>query len=167
MPDPGEPRADQHPADRVQRRLRDLPHDHRPEGLKRGARETWREQEQKPLQRRWDAEHRRQPPWAAANEPPTRPRKWREQPPLRGSRRCSSLPASAQALKPSAPQSRPRRRPAPVRPPKTAKVEILYIVQTWLRHPDRQGRGLPEDRAGARGRGGRYSRGDPEDWREF
>src|SRR5450755_3331667 len=104
MPDPGEPRADQHPADRAQRRLRDLPHDHRPEGLKRGARETWREQEQKLIQRRWDAEHRRQPPWAAANEPPTRPRKWREQPPLRGSRPVllpTSVRSGAQTISPT------------------------------------------------------------------
>jgi hypothetical protein len=142
IPERREPAADQHPRDRPQPGRGDLANDHRPERLKRRAGEARREQEQKLLQRRWDAEHRRQPPWAAANGPPIRPRKWREQPTLRGTRRCSfTPPLSVRSATPSAHPARPAppRRP-PRRTLKSAKAEGVLVVSTERAGLGRAGR---------------------------
>jgi len=131
MPDPGEPATGQHPADGTQRRLRDLADNHRPERLKRRARETWREQEQKLIQRRWNAEHRRQPPVGAADRAATRPRHrlWTPtssgKPPLLLPRTSAARPLSRPDRSQRPPPTWPSRpRPHPAHNLKSAKAEF-------------------------------------------
>jgi len=60
MPDLRQPRAEQHPGHAPQPGLGDLADHQRPERMKGRFRETRREQEQQLIQRKRQAEHRRQ-----------------------------------------------------------------------------------------------------------
>nr|WP_256465836.1 2-oxoacid:acceptor oxidoreductase family protein [Conexibacter sp. S30A1] len=99
---------------------------HPPERLKRGTGETRLKQDKQLVQRRWDAEHRRQPPREAAQRASPWPRRtgYVDSNRFRASRRCS-FPDTAPTGHTSPPRPRP---PPPATPlcryrPKSAKPE--------------------------------------------